>query len=254
MLIGFFGGLFGIGGGIIGIPLLLNFFNEEGMPPSLSMHMAIGTMLATAIPTTIVSIYRHYRKQMILVSILRKILPGAIVGSFLGAMISSHTNSIYLQRIFALFIFFIALQMLLQLLLHNEIQPRQVFPNEKIVFVTTLLIGIFSGLLGLGGGVLMVPYLNWCGISIRHAVATATACLLPVTIVGALTYMMVPNVQLANVTSLNSGFIYWPAFLGMSMTSVLFAPIGVHIVHKAPMSVLKVIFATLLIVVAIKFF
>lgn len=246
VLIGFFAGLFGIGGGIIGIPALLVLFNIQGMPQPLAMHMAIGTLLATVVMTSIASIYSHYRKNMILLPIFKKIVVGTVIGSALGITISSHLNGIYLQRIFGLFLLFIAVQMLLAI----KVKPRCELPNVKRLFVTTTMLGTVSGMLGLGGGILMVPYLNWCGISPRNAVATSAACILPATLVGTCGYML-SGVQLIDSPSFHSGFIYWPAFLGISMTSVLFAPLGVKVTHMVSESLLKKFFSSFLFVVGL---
>ena len=247
--VGLLSGLFGIGGGIIGIPVLLQCFAQQGMPSSLSMHMAIGTMLAVAAATTLSALYRHHKNNMILVPLFKKLAPCLITGSLIGTMISSHISSIYLQRIFAIFLLLVALQIILQTksgartpVLHDAIVPI-----TKVSQASALYIGILSSLLGLGGGIILVPYLNWCGIPFKYAIATATACILPAVVVGAVSYMMM---NAANSAACNTGFICWPAFLGIGIMSVLFAPIGANLTHRTSARVLKSTFSILLTVVA----
>lgn len=247
--IGFCAGLFGIGGGIIGIPALLFLFNLQGIPASYAMHMAVGTLFATIIVTSTASIYTHYRRGMILFPLFKKIVLGTVLGSIVGITISSHLHGVYLQRIFGGFLILIALQMLLDV----ELKPRDQMPDLKMLFISTTFLGTISGMLGLGGGILMVPYLNWCGIPMRNAIATATVCILPAAIVGTLGYIIVGN-QFSAAPGFHSGFVYLPAFLGIAMTSVLFAPLGARVTHIISVKLLRRIFSIFLAFVGLSLF
>jgi len=245
-LIGLLSGLFGIGGGIVGIPVLLQCFARQGVPTSLSMHMAIGTMLAVAATTALAAMRSHHKNDMILVPLVRRLAPFLVLGSLAGTVISSHLNSICLQRIFAVFLLFAACRMVWTTKPHL----RQAVVPSSVVAIVTFSIGIVSGLIGLGGGILLVPFLNWCGISLKHAIATATACIVPATVLGALSYMIM-NVPVENSITLSTGYVYWPAFLGISMVSVFFAPVGAYLTQKTSTPVLKGAFSILLTVVAV---
>lgn len=235
-LVGLLSGLFGIGGGIIGIPVLMQCFSQQGMAPSLSTHMAIGTMLAVAAATTLSALQRHHKNNMILVPLFKKLAPCLVSGSLIGAMISSHMNSIYLQRTFAIFLLFVALRIVLQKMpgARTPVLNDTALPITRVGQAPVVSIGILCGSLGLGGGILLVPYLNWCGIPLKQAIATATACILPAALVGAG----------------STGFIYWPAFLGIGIMSVLFAPLGATLTRRAPARALTAAFSILLIAVA----
>ena len=245
-VIGITAGLFGIGGGVIGIPVLLFLFNLQGMPDALSMHMAIGTMLSTVIVTTIVASYTHYLKGTINFSVFKKFILGAMIGSVIGITLSKHMNGIYLQKIFAIFLAIIALHMFLKI----EVEPHQNFPGRSAMFIASIIFGILSGMLGLGGGVFMIPYFNWCGMSIRQSIATATACIWPVALIGSVGYMY-SNVQLTTMPAWNSGFVYWPAFIGVSLTSMLCAPLGIRLAHRISTGLLKKSFALLLMGISV---
>jgi uncharacterized membrane protein YfcA len=245
-LIGFLAGLFGIGGGIIGIPLLLIFFKMQGMSESIAMHMAIGTSLAVVVVTSIASIYSHYQKGVILFPVLKKIVWGAVLGSLLGVIIANQITGDWLQRIFGIFLLLIAVKMFF----NKEIKLDRQLPSIKYIFPVTALLGAISGMLGLGGGVLMIPYLSWAGVPIRNAIGTATACVLPVALVGASGYMLT-KVELNTTSLAHSGFIYWPAFFGISIASVLFAPLGVRVGHLISTTLLKKLFAGLVLLVGV---
>jgi hypothetical protein len=245
MLIGLLSGFFGIGGGIVGIPVLLQCFARQGMPQSISMHMAIGTMLAIAAVTTLTAMHKHHKNNMILVPLCKKLAPCLVGGSLIGSMISSHIDAMYLQKAFALFLLFAAFR------LAKSSKQEAAHPpsNLAIVPTTTLCIGVLSGLLGLGGGVLLVPYLHLRGIPLKNAIATATACIVPAAMLGAVSYMMM-NVSVGNAIASNTGYIYWPAFFGISLTSMLFAPLGAHLTKKTSAPALKAAFSILLIAIA----
>jgi len=245
-VVGFLAGLFGIGGGIIGIPALLALFSLQNIPQSLGMHLAIGTSLAVVIVTTTASIISHVRKQSILYPLFLKFIPGAIFGTILGVIISQNIQSYYLQKIFGIFLLFISLQMFKKIELH----PDGGLPSQAKLFLVSFCLGIFSGLLGLGGGVFMIPYFHWCGIPMRNAIATAAVCILPIAIVGSIGYMM-SSVHVTSAPALNTGFIYWPAFVGMSIPSTIMAPIGVSVMHKISSEKLKRAFAGLLILIGL---
>ena len=245
MLIGLLSGLFGIGGGIIGIPVLLQCFARQGMPQSVSMHMASGTMLAVAAVTTLAAIQRHHKNKMILVPLCKEIVPFLVSGSLIGTVMSSHMNAICLQRIFAAFLLFAAFR-IVKCSKENVRRPES---NKAISPTTTLCIGILSGLLGLGGGILLVPYLHWRGIPLKNAIATATVCIVPAALIGAVSYMMM-NVHADSSIASNTGYIYWPAFFGISVTSMLFAPLGAHLTQKTSVPALKAAFSILLIAIA----
>lgn len=244
--IGFSAGLLGIGGGIIGIPLLFMLFKLQGIPESVSMHMAVGTLFATVVITSIASLLSHCRSGMILFPVFKKIIWGMMIGCLLGIIIASHLKGLYLQRLFGLFLLSLGLHYFLK----NEKIARDMMPAIKNPFIVTILIGLLSGLLGLGGGIFIVPYLNWCGISMRRAIATSSVCILPVALIGALGYIY-SGLGVTNDLMYSSGFVDWPAFLGISLTTVIFAPLGARVTHTISPKPLKNIFALFLTLVGI---
>jgi len=245
-IVGFCAGLLGIGGGVIGIPLLFLLFNLQGIPTSISMHMAVGTLFATVVLTSISSIISHYRSGMILFPVFKKIIWGTMVGCILGVIIASHLTGVYLQRIFGIFLWGLALQYFLK----NDISAHDTFPSNSKIFLATTSIGTLSGLLGLGGGIFIVPYLNWYGVSMRNAIATSSACILPVAVIGATGYIYA-GMHVENNLAFSSGFVDWLAFLGIGITSVLFAPLGARVTHAISPVLLRRVFSIFLIFVGL---
>lgn len=245
-IIGFFAGLLGIGGGIIGIPILLNLFIWQGMQEDIAIHMAIGTSLATVVVTSMTATFTHFRAGMIVVPILKKIVLGTITGCIVGVIIANFLHAFYLKKIFGLFLLLIAFKFIFE----RKFAAKKTFENKKNLFATTTLFGTISGMLGLGGGILIVPYLNHHGLPMRNAIATSSACIFPVAIIGTIAYMLSQN-SLPNVGVLHSGYINWLAFLGISMTSNLFAPLGAKVSHRIAPLLLQKIFSVFLLVMGI---
>jgi uncharacterized membrane protein YfcA len=245
-VVGFCAGLLGIGGGIIGIPLLFMLFNFQGVSETISMHMAVGTLFATVVMTSTASIFAHHRSGMILFPVFKKIIWGTMAGCVLGIVIASFLSGLYLQRIFGVFLLCLAAQYIFK----REIKTHAVMPKIKNIFIATTLIGMLSGLLGLGGGIFIVPYLNWYGVSMRNAIATSSACILPVAIIGAIGYVY-SGLHVENSMPFSSGFVDWLAFLGIGVTSVMFAPLGARVTHSVSPGLLKNIFSLFLALVGL---
>jgi uncharacterized membrane protein YfcA len=106
-------------------------------------------------------------------------------------------------------------------------------------------IGTLSTILGIGGGTLTVPFLTWCQVDIRKAVATSSACGFPIALAGTLT-MIFTGLDYSNPPENSIGYVYWPAAAAILVTSVLFAPVGAKLAHTMPVNSLKRIFAIVL--------
>ena len=94
---GFAAGLFGVGGGLIIVPILYIVFTQLNYDPSVLMHMAVGTSLATIIVTSISSVTAHHKKGAVMWSVFCNLAPGLIVGAFVGAGIADFLSGQGLQ-------------------------------------------------------------------------------------------------------------------------------------------------------------
>ncbi len=239
---GLLAGLFGVGGGLVIVPLLVFLFTAQGFDPAVLVHLAIGTSLATIVVTSISSVYAHHRHAAVRWEIVRKLTPGIILGALLGALIADLMSANILRRFFAFFEWFVGVQ----LLMNVKNKASRGLPGGLGLFFVGKLIGMFSSIVGIGGGTLSVPFLVWCNVKMRQAVATSSACGLPIALAGAIGFIIVgQNVETTIKGSF--GYFYFPAFLGISITSVLLAPLGAQLAHRLPASLLKRLFGLLLI-------
>jgi hypothetical protein len=116
--------------------------------------------------------------------------------------------------------------------------------------ITGVIIGVVSAIVGIGGGTMTVPFLSWCNIVIRNAVATSAACGLPIAVTGMVSYL-VTGLDAEHLPSWSTGYIYWPAFAGIVSATLVFTPLGARLAHTLPIDVLKRIFALVLLCLGI---
>ena len=244
---GLLAGLFGIGGGLIIVPVLAILFSAQGFSAELVMIMSVATSLATIIFTSIASVLAHHNLNTGLWNNVLNLGPGIMVGAAVGALIANHISGSLLRVIFILYLLGVGVQMALQL----KPKPGQLQPSKRLDLVAASLIGLFSSLLGIGGGTLIVPYLVHYQSPMRNAVAIASACGLPIAVVGTLGYALLGK-DAAQLPDWSLGYIFLPSFLGIVLTSIFTAPIGAKLAHKLPAEKLKRFFSLLLFVMAAK--
>ncbi|CCO25078.1 sulfite exporter TauE/SafE family protein [Maridesulfovibrio hydrothermalis] len=242
---GILAGLLGIGGGLVIVPILVFALPPLGIPEVHLMHIALGTSLASIIFTSLSSMRSHNKRGAVRWDIFKTITPGILAGTFLGSLSTSFMNTKILKGIFVIFLYYVASQMLFGL---KPKASRQV-PDSKGMFAAGSVIGIFSSLVGIGGGTLSVPFLTMCNITIHTAIGTAAAIGLPIALAGTAGFLWT-GAGTAGLPPYCIGYIYLPALVGIVSASMLTAPIGVRLAHSLPVDKLKKIFAVLLIMVA----
>lgn len=246
---GVLAGLLGVGGGIVIVPVLLWVFRLNQFDESVVAHLAVGTSLGTIIITSISSIRAHQRRAAILWPQVMRLAPGIILGAWLGAVVADLMPTAILQRVFACFAVLVSIQMWLRV----NPDAHRTLPGRLGMGGAGAIIGAISAVVGIGGGSLTVPFLSWCGINMRNAVATSAACGLPIAVAGALGFLLAGWNE-ALLPQGSSGYIFWPALLAIGVVSFLAAPLGARLAHSLPVSSLKRIFAALLLVVGVKLF
>ena len=247
-LAGLLAGLFGIGGGMVIVPVLVITFETLKFAPEVLTHMAVATSLATIAFTSISSVHTHHNKGAVDWDIVWKLSVGIIFGAVLGALSADSLSGAGLQIVIGVSALLMAAQMGLGL----KPKPTRSLPETKGMVATGGVIGWASALFGIGGGSLTVPFLTWCNHPMQRSVATAAACGFPIALVGALSNIFIgwENIHLPETSF---GYIYLPALVGIVLTSVPFARLGARLAHKLSAEKLKKLFAILLVLVVIKF-
>lgn len=244
---GLLAGLLGIGGGVVLVPALAYAYTFQGLPESSLMHLAIGTSLAAIVPTAVSSTLAHHRHDAVRWDLVSALVWGLVPGAIAGSLAARLVPGVWLARGFGVFVACVALQ-----LFWNASTPsgQRPLPGRLGLTLGGLVIGMLSALLGIGGGSITVPWLGYCGVDMRRAVATSAACGLFLGVVGAAGFLAT-GWTARDLPPGATGYIYWPALGGVVLASVTFAPLGARLAHRLPVRVLKRAFAVVLIGVGI---
>lgn len=239
-------GLFGLGGGVLVVPVLFYLFHWQQFDGGTTMHLALGSSLAAACFTAAMSTYAHHARGAVLWAAVRDMLPGVVIGALAGSAVARFLPGITLQRLFGAFEMFIAVQLLLGL----NPPPSRTLPGATALAGVGAGIGALSAVLGIGGGSLSVPFLLWCNVHLRKAIATSAALGLPIAVAGAAGFVL-SGWHLDTLPAGSTGFVYWPAVAGVMVASIVSAPMGARLAHSLPVATVRRLFALLVAAVGI---
>jgi uncharacterized membrane protein YfcA len=247
LLAGFVGGLFGVGGGVVIVPLLLLSFSAQGVDPAVSTHMAIGTSLAVIVFISINSALAHHRRGAVTWHVFKKLTPGIIVGSVVGSLFALRISGPSLQVAFG------AMLMILGLQAGFGFKPSasRSIPGSGVMFSVGVGIGGLSSMFGIGGGSLTTPFLLYRSVSIKQAIGTSAACGLPIGLFSSITYSLGGDTVLMPEWSI--GYVYLPALLGVAVFSVISVRLGAALAHYFSEPVMKRLFALLSVTLGVRF-
>lgn len=225
LVAGLAAGYLGIGGGLIIVPALIHVFSRDPATAGISSHMAVATSLTTMLATSLSSIWAHQRRNAICWQVVKKLLPGLLLGAAMGAWVADQVPTRLLAQICGIF----AVLAGLQLLFLKTRKGTHPLPGTSGSTAVGLGIGGVSSLVGIGGGSMTAPWLMWHGVRAQAAVATAAACGYPIALAGSAMFF-----SLSRGAADNLGYIHFPAAAGIALASVLTAPVGAMLVHKSP--------------------
>lgn len=243
ILAGLLAGLLGISGGIITVPLLLLVFSLLDFSQTYVMHLAIGTSLAAMIFNSISATWMHNRNHAVLWRVVKRMALGIVLGSILGAYVAQLLSGVVLETIFGIFACCLGLYMLRGVKPHEGDHPLPgFFPLNGI----GVGVSFIANILGIGGGILIVPSLMAFRIHEKKAIGTSSAASIIVTTLGALLFMFYGRNKHLAINDETVGFLYFPAFIVISIVTFLVAPYGARLTHRLSSKILRRIFAAAL--------
>ncbi len=245
-LAGLLSGLLGIGGGLVVVPGLAYLFQIEHAGASY-MHMAAGTSLAVMIFTTYRSLRAHLKRGVEFFPIYKQFAPGVVVGVIGGALLAHQLHADVLQIIFGVVVLLISINMLIG----REVSANHNLPRPVWMATFGVLIGGKSGLLGIGGGALTIPFLTYFNVSMRQAVVVSVAVGLTVACIGTASFILT-GLHVPGLPKWSIGYVHLPAWAAVAAGSVTFAPLGAKFSHAINVKLLKRIFAVFLLIVGIR--
>jgi len=250
LVAGVLAGLFGIGGGIVIVPVLETALGFAGVDPAIRMHVAVGTSLATIIPTSISSARAHHQRKSVDVEIVKRWAIFVLIGALLGAWIASMVHSRVLAIVFASLAFLVAVKMLF---FPESRNLTGEVPRGPLVPVIPTAIGGFSSMMGIGGGTFSVMTLTLFNVPIHRAVGTAALFGLVISLPGTLGFAVAgwgdPRIPAGSL-----GFVSLVGFACIAPATVLAAPLGARIAHGFSAKRLNMLFGAFLVVASIRLF
>lgn len=242
---GLIAGLFGIGGGTLIVPVLVACFFSMGFEESIIVHLALGTSMACIFFTGLASANAHKKKNAIDFGVMKPVVIGIIFGSFLGAIFAIQIAGSILKIIIGLFALFVAIQIGFQL----ELRRRR-SDNKSTSYIAGSSIGFLSSILGIGGGIFSVSYFKSSGLSLTTSIGTSAACGVPIAIFASLGYIFI-GFNNSVLPPMSIGYIYLPAVIGVSMTSIFTAVYGAKLAHFISEKLLRNLLISLMLTISI---
>ncbi|WP_085520682.1 sulfite exporter TauE/SafE family protein [Tuberibacillus sp. Marseille-P3662] len=248
ILTGLLSSMFGFGGGFVVIPVLYLLLPNLNVPDSLVMHVAVGTSLAVMIVNAINSTISHHRKGHILWFIFLRMAPGIACGALIGGVMASFIGGNILRYLFILFMIYTIASSLIKKTFVDIKDNDIAMPDPTKTSLLGGGIGFIATLLGVGGSVIIIPFLRKCQLKMINAVSLATPLSLPVAVIGTITSIWT-GMQEPGLPPWCLGFVYIPAFIGIVVGGFIGVPIGTRIAHHLPDRLFSKIYLALLIVV-----
>ena len=247
---GVLAGLLGVGGGIVIVPALYFALSLTEMDPAQVMQVSVGTSLATIIFTSLSSSLGHYRRGAIDFDLLKLWGPSILVGVVLGGILGGIVSGLALIAVFAVVALLVALDMILRG--GGEIDSPRSF-SKPVWAVFGVIAGAISAMMGIGGGTVCVPLLNFLGYEIRRAVGTSAAIGFIIGLPGAVTYILT-GLGHEGLPPLSLGYVNLAAAIIIIPLTMVFARVGVAIAHKIPRRALRLTFGLFLLITSARMF
>jgi len=244
---GILAGLLGIGGGLILVAALVWLLPAHGIPQDAAMHAALASSMASIVMTATSSAYAHHRRGSVLWPTVAWMVPGLLLGGWLGSVFAIGVDGDVLRLFVAAYCFIAGAQMMFGRTRKGG--TADAVPHGIAMSAAGVAIGAVSAVVGIGGGSMSVPLLTWSGVTPVRAVGTSSACGVAIGIGSAIGYAL--NAPAGALPAHAIGYVYLPAAIGVALASVLAAPLGTRLAHAITGPALKRVFAVFLWVVGV---
>ncbi len=251
--VGFAGGLLGIGGCFIMVPVQCWVLTAMNVGPGMAILIAFGTNLAVVLPTAVSGTYGHNKKGVVVWSVAIGLglsgLAGAVIGGCIATYIASIGYGKSLQILFGLIIIASAVRMLTAKPIKTE---QEIVDAPAILIAWGLPLGILCGIIGIGGGVVLIPVMVLAlHLKMHQAVGTSTAMMVFTATGGVISYI-INGLGVAGLPPYSLGYVNILQWALLAGTSVPMALVGVKAAHKLPARELKYVFIVVMIYMGLK--
>lgn len=250
--IGFLAGVFGVGGGILMVPILVFSYERSGVSSSVLTHIAIGTSLFVIIFASLTSAYQHGKQRnvdwrSVLVLGFSSALT-ALATTKLAAWLSGR----HLRIFFGLIVMAAAMKMLTE----SEAQAQKKLeflsnPGIPGLVAVGLVAGIVAALAGVGGGVVTIPMMYYfLNMPLKLAIGTSSATIVITALFSVVGYIL-NGLGRAGLPEWSIGFVDLQRGAALAIGTILMARVGAYVSFKTHPFRLKKLFALFVILVSI---
>ncbi|MCD6104064.1 MAG: sulfite exporter TauE/SafE family protein [Thermotogaceae bacterium] len=247
--VGFASGLLGVGGCFIMVPIQFWVLKSIGVDPTIAIRIAFGTNLLVVLPTALSGAMTHNKKNAVIWKAAFTLGIMGAIGAFIGGVIVSHLPGNILKIAFGIAVLLGAIRMLTAKPPKINEEPVD---NIWLYILWGLLLGVVSGIIGIGGGVLMIPVMvSFMKFKMHEAVGTSTALMIFTAIGGSLSYL-INGLGVGGLPPYSLGYLNFLQFLLLAGTSVPMATVGAKAAHKLPAKQLKYVFVIVMFYMGLK--
>ena len=246
---GFAAGLFGIGGGLITVPILFYIFSASGIEPAYLMHLAVGTSFGIIIPTSVVSVSTHHQHKAVDFGIVKGYGFFVAIGVILGTILAASLKTKPLILFFTIVVYILAFYLLFLKEREENLDVKMSLPARIIAGIVS---GFISAPMGIGGAVMNVPILKFFGYPINKAIGSAAAIGFVIALFGAVGFLISGSYLNANLP-LSIGFLNIPAFLIFFPITAFMARLGAKASHRINKKKMTKYFGLFLVVIGTRF-
>lgn len=246
---GFAAGLFGIGGGLITVPILFYIFSTSGIEKAYLMHLAVGTSFGIIIPTSIVSVLTHHQHKAVDFNIVKGYGFFVATGVILGTILAASLKTKPLILFFTIVVYFLAFYLLF---LKEKEENLEIKMGLLAKGLSGIISGFISAPMGIGGAVMNVPILKFFGYPINKAIGSAAAIGFVIALFGAVGFLISGSYLNVNLP-LSIGFLNIPAFLIFFPITTFMARLGAKASHRINKKKMTKYFGLFLVVIGTRF-
>jgi uncharacterized membrane protein YfcA len=253
--VGFLGGLFGIGGGFIMVPILIFSYEHSGVPPSVLTHIAIGTSLFVVLFTSLSSSYQHSKQKNIDWQAVVVIGLSSALTAFGTARVAAALSGMHLRVAFAIIVMAAAIRMLTE----SEKKAQQKLellsrPSMIGLILTGFAAGVVSALAGIGGGVFTIPMMYYfLKMPLKLAIGTSSAAIF-ITALFSVIGFIINGMGHPDLPAGSVGFLDLQRGIALGIGTFLLARVGAYVSFKTHPYRLRKLFALFIMLVAIYLF
>jgi uncharacterized membrane protein YfcA len=249
IVVGFAGGLLGLGGAFIMTPVQYIIFTDMGLSADMAIKLAFGTSLLVVLPTAASGAWRHHRKDAVWWRVAIVMGSCGLVFAFVGATLATQISGEVLKIAFGVIVLLSGIRMLTTGLPEVEVEAVR---NPWVWVAWAIPMGVLAGILGIGGAIVMIPVLVLAlKFQMHSAIGTSLGIIIFTSIGGVIGYI-VNGIGVADLPPYSIGYVNLASWFLLAVTSIPMAQVGAITAHKLPARYLRYFFIIVMFYMGLK--